>query len=60
MDSEDIAFTFPSDGKITCKICKMEFNVLIWSDSLRADFCNPCFERYYDKLIEYQKRNKKD
>lgn len=52
--NDDIAFTFPIDGTITCKICKQEFNILVWSDALRSSFCDPCFDKWYDKIMEYR------
>jgi len=55
--NDDIAFTFPTDGTIVCKACKQEFNVLIWSDTLRMSFCNPCFDKYYDLALDYKKRH---
>jgi hypothetical protein len=55
MNWDDNSFAFPIDGTITCRICGGEFNVLIWSAALRAGFCNPCFEAWYDKITKWLK-----
>lgn len=52
--NDDISIAFlASADTMTCRICKMEFTVLVWSDALRAGFCNPCFDNWYERITKW-------